>query len=265
MVWVLIIAFALVMGSFLNVVIHRLPRNESIVRPRSRCPHCEKPIAGYDNIPVLSYLWLRGRCRNCGQAISALYPAVELITAALVAVVVLRYGLRPVLAPYLLMTFILVAVTMIDLQLQIIPDKITLPAWVLFVVLAAVGWAVPALQWPIGIWDALLGSLIGAGVIASIMLLYYWASGKEGMGMGDLKFLGMAGALVGWKGVFLILMLGSFAGTLFALPLMLSGKAGRQTAIPFGPFLAVGTFVTMLYGRELIELYQAGMAGGYQP
>jgi leader peptidase (prepilin peptidase) / N-methyltransferase len=248
--------FGLIVGSFLNVVIYRMPRGLSIVWPGSRCPHCEKPIAAYDNLPVLSWLLLRGRCRHCAEPISAVYPVVELATAVLTCVVVAHFGLRPALAPYLVMTYALIAITGIDLEHQIIPDLITFPGVTLFVLFAIVGEYVPALDWPIGVRGALFGVLAGLLVILGIIALYYLMTKQTGMGFGDVKFLAMAGALVGAKGVVLTLMLGAFSGTLFALPLMILGRVGRKTAIPFGPFLALGAFITMLYGESIIEAYQ---------
>lgn len=255
--WFVLIAMSLTVGSFLNVIIHRVPQDLSIVWPGSRCPHCEKPIASYDNIPVLSWLILRGKCRKCSAPISAVYPVVEVLTVLLASVVFFRFGLRPVLFPYLLMTFLLIAITVIDFQLEIIPDKITLPAAVFFLLMALIGKYTPALEWPIGPLASLLGMLFGAGLILAIVGLYYALTRKLGMGMGDVKFLAMAGTLVGWKGTFLILMLGSLAGTILALPLMLLGKAGRKTVIPFGPFLALGTFITMLYGPQILRAYES--------
>jgi leader peptidase (prepilin peptidase) / N-methyltransferase len=265
MQWIFIVGFALIVGSFLNVVIHRLPHGHSLVRPGSKCPRCGTPIAPYDNVPVLSYLWLRGRCRSCGQAISALYPAVELLTAVLVSVVVLRFGLQPALVPYVLMTFLLIAVTVIDLQLQIIPDKITLPFTVVFLLGAVLGEFVPQLEWPISALGSVAGALVGGGIIFAIITAYYWATGKYGMGGGDLKYLAMVGALLGAKGVLLTLMLASFLGTAACIPLMVLGRVGRQSEVSFGPFLALGTFITMLFGDELIRLYQEMLGPAMTP
>lgn len=261
--WVFLIGASLCVGSFLNVVIYRLPLGLSVVRPGSSCPGCGKPIAAYDNIPVLSWLLLRGRCRRCSSSISVVYPAVELLSAVLAGLVLWRFGWRPILAPYLLMTFALVAVTFIDLEHQIIPDVITLGGLALFLLLALLGDFVPRIDWPIGSRDALIGAAFGAGVIGAIMAVYYLVTRNEGMGMGDLKLLAMTGALVGWRGVFLTLTLGSMAGTLLALPMMLLGRADRKTAIPFGPFLALGVYITLLFGRDILEAYDRSFGLGY--
>jgi leader peptidase (prepilin peptidase)/N-methyltransferase len=261
--WAFVAVFGLIVGSFLNVVIYRLPLERSIVWPGSQCPRCNAPIAAYDNIPVLSWLLLRGRCRNCSERISVAYPLVEAATAALTCLVVAHFGLRPALAPYLVLTYILVAVTAIDLEHQIIPDRITLPGVTLFLLLAVAGQFVPALDWPQTARGALFGTLAGAGVVLGITGIYYLMTREAGMGMGDVKFLAMAGALLGPKGVVLTLMLGAFGGTLIAVPLMLLGRAGRKTSIPFGPFLALGAFVTLLYGPSIIEAYQRSL--GVEP
>lgn len=250
-------AFGLVVGSFLNVVILRLPDPEqSIVFPGSHCPRCNRSLGVLENIPVLSWLAQRGRCRGCGAGISVQYPIVEALTAALTVVVVAHFGLRPALVPYLAMTWVLITVTFIDLHLQIIPNKITLPGTLLLLVMAGVGYFVPQLDWPIDWLSSLLGFLSGAGIVFGIILLYWWMTGEFGMGGGDMKLLAMVGALMGARAVFMTLIIGSFLGTFFAMPLMLIGKLNRKSAIPFGPFLAIAAFLTMLYGQEMLDFYK---------
>ena len=235
--------FGLVIGSFLNVVIARLPTGRSIARPPSACPACDAAIRWYDNLPVLSWLWLRGRCRACRAVISWRYPAVELLTAVLFALAARQLGPRLDLGPALLLLAALVAITGIDLDHQIIPDVITLPGIV-------VG-AVANLTVRPGNWlDTLLGIVIGGGLFLIIIL----ASGG-GMGGGDMKLGAMMGAFLGWKLVLLAILLGVFAGGAVAIGLLSTGSKGRKDPVPFGPFLALGAVVSLLWGQSLLAWY----------
>jgi len=232
-----------VIGSFLNVVIHRLPRRESLAFPASRCTGCGTPIRPWDNVPVLSWIALRGRCRGCGESISRRYPAVELLTALLFAAVVLVRGVDADLALELPMMAMLVAVAGIDLEHHIIPNKILLPAAVLAV-------AVTAVIHP----EQLPASLI-AGAGAFTFLLVAALAYPGGMGMGDVKLAGVMGLFLGLS-VVPALAVAFLTGTIVGVAVMVREGAGaRKSGLPFGPFLALGGCVALLAGPELIELY----------
>ena len=239
----------LVIGSFLNVVIARLPTGRSIARPPSACPACGAPIRWFDNVPVLSWLRLRGRCRACRAAISWRYPAVELLTAVLFALAARQLGPTLDLGTALLLLAALVAITGIDLDHQIIPDVITLPG---VVVGAVANLAVRPENWP----DTLLGIVVGGGLFLIIIL----ASGG-GMGGGDMKLGAMMGAFLGWKLVLVGILLGVFAGGAVAIGLLSTGRKGRKDPVPFGPFLALGAVVSLLWGHSLLAWY-LGRFGG---
>lgn len=239
----------LAIGSFLNVVIARLPTGRSIARPPSACPACGAPIRWYDNVPVLSWLRLRGRCRACRAVISWRYPAVELLTAVLFALAARQLGPTLDLGTALLLLAALVAITGIDLDHQIIPDVITLPG---VVVGAVANVAVRPENWP----DTLLGIVVGGGLFLIIIL----ASGG-GMGGGDMKLGAMMGAFLGWKLVLLAILLGVFAGGAVAIGLLSTGRKGRKDPVPFGPFLALGAVVSLLWGHSLLAWYLGRFAG----
>jgi len=239
--------FGLCAGSFVNVLIYRLPRRISIVRPRSACPSCRAPIAFYDNIPIVSYLVLRGHCRRCGAAIAWRYPAVELLTGVLFALVVARFGPTVTAAIYAAFAAALVAVTFIDLEHRIIPDRITLAGAVAGLALAPLtgrGWI-----------GAAAGALTGFGVLFLLAVLYEKIRGVAGMGGGDVKFALMLGAFLGLKGVLLTLFLASFVGSIAGAAVIALRGGGGKTALPFGTFLAPAAAVAMLVGDALIALY----------
>ena len=236
--------FGALLGSFLNVVIHRLPRGESLARPASRCPHCEAPIKPWDNIPILSWLLLRGRCRNCGARISPRYPLVEALTAVLFALVVLRLGADEDVWLGLAFVLVLVPVTFIDLDLRLIPNKITLPGAVVALVLVAVFDT-----------DDLLEHVI-AGVAAFMFLFLAALAYPAGMGMGDVKLAGVMGLFLG-RAVGPAMLIALLAGSLLGMAIMAKkGRAeGRKTAIPFGPFLALGGLAGLFAGDEIVDWY----------
>jgi leader peptidase (prepilin peptidase)/N-methyltransferase len=236
----------LLVGSFLNVVIARVPERRSLWSPRSACPGCGSPIAWYDNIPILSFLVLRGHCRSCGCPIPRRYPIVEAVTACLFAVAAWRFGptLDAVVAAALLA--VLVAVTAIDLERQIIPDVITLPG-ILAGVLANL--ATSRVPW----LESLLGIVVGGGVFLVIIL----ASGG-GMGAGDMKLGAMLGAFLGWKVVLLSVFVAVVIGGLLAVTLIATGVRGRKDPIPFGPFLAAGGAAGLLWGERVVRWYLSG-------
>lgn len=238
--------FGLIVGSFLNVCIYRIPKNKSIVWPPSACPKCGNGIKWYDNIPVFSFLWLRGRCRNCKDKISVQYPLVEFISAALTVLFVWHYGLSLWTAVLLVAVYALIILSVIDLELMIIPDRFSLGLIVLGLVFA---WANPNFS---GIWwERLLSSLLGAGVglfgVLAIALLGYVLFRKEAMGGGDVKLMGGVGALIGWEGVITTVVLASALGLVYSIFLMIYKGKKRGDAIPFGPFLSAGALINMLY------------------
>lgn len=231
-------------GSFLNVVIHRLPRSESLVHPGSHCPGCDTPVAPRDNVPLLSWLWLRARCRSCGEHISARYPLVELTCLITFAAVVLARGVGPELFLLLPFSALLIAVAGIDLEHRIIPNKLVVPALVY-------GLAVGALVDLDGMPERLIA---GAGAFA--FLLVAALAYPAGMGMGDVKLAGVMGLYLGVS-VVPALFAAFLAGTVVGLVIMAREGAGaRKKGVPFGPFLALGGLLAVLAGPELIELYE---------
>jgi leader peptidase (prepilin peptidase)/N-methyltransferase len=245
---VYVFVIGLCVGSFMNVCIYRLPAGRSIVRPASACPSCRSPIRFYDNIPVLSYLWLRGRCRRCGESISARYPMVELLAGLTALAAYLRFGPGFEAAAAFLFAATLEVVAFIDIDHRIIPDRITLFGIPLFF---GAGLLIPSLGW----LDAVLGVLVGGGSLLLIAWGYSALTGKEGMGGGDIKLLAMIGGFVGWQGVLFTVFVSSVVGTVVGLALMLRAKKGMKMALPFGPFLAAGAIARVFFGPELIFLY----------
>jgi len=248
-----VFVFGLIVGSFLNVCICRLPKNESIVSPPSHCPGCSYQIRWYDNIPLLSYLLLRGKCRGCGAHISLQYPLVELLNAVLTLLLFLRFGPTPAFAALFLFCSALVVITFIDIEHQIIPDEISLPGVVIGFLLSFV---IPGHTW----LNSLLGILLGGGSLLLVAWAYHRFTGKEGMGGGDIKLLAMMGAFLGWKAVLFIVFASSLLGSVFGVTIMLLQKKDGKLAIPFGPYLAFGAVLYIFYGRPLI-LWYLGLSG----
>ena len=240
--------FGAIIGSFLNVCIYRIPAGTSIVHPPSACPQCGQPIRWYQNIPLLSYLLLGGRCASCGVGISLRYPAIEALTGVLFALVLYYFGFSLATLVYWLLSAALVVITFIDLDHQIIPDVISLPG---IVIGFACSFLIPWLSW----LDSLYGILLGGGLLLSIAWLYEKLARREGMGGGDIKLLGMLGAFLGWKAIFPVVFLASLVGTLIGVPLMLIKKGDSRLAIPFGPFLAFGALVYLFWGQDLVVWY----------
>jgi len=242
-----IVGFGLVLGSFLNVVIARLPERRSLWAPRSACPGCGAAIAWYDNVPLLSFVLLRGRCRACAMPIPWRYPLVEATTAALLALAWVEFGptLEFVVAGALLTA--LIVITAIDLRHQIIPDAITLPGIVAGVVANV---ATHHLSWA----EVALGIALGGGVFFVIIV-----ASRGGMGAGDMKLGAMLGAFLGWKIALFGLMVGVVVGGAWAVILMALGVRGRKDAIPFGPFLAVGGAAALFWGEGVVQWYVAGL------
>ncbi len=248
---VLLIVFLLgaAVGSFANVLIYRIPRRESIVHPGSRCPECGESVRFYDNIPVLSYFILGGRCRACGGGISWRYPAVETVNGLLYLGLVLRLGWAPSTAVMAVFATALLVISFIDLDHRIIPNVITFPGM-------AAGVLVSLLPGYPRTIDSLVGLMVGYGFLYAVAWVYLAVTKKEGMGMGDVKLLGMIGAFLGWQAlpvtVLISSLVGAVMGVLFAAA---SGEGVRKFPVPFGPFLALGALAHVFFGRELILWY----------
>jgi leader peptidase (prepilin peptidase)/N-methyltransferase len=265
---ILVSTLGALIGSFLNVVIHRVPREESIVFPNSRCPSCGTAIRPYDNVPILSYLVLRGRCRACGVSISARYPAIEALTALLFGLVFMHDGLTLALPFDLIFVAALVALVFIDAEHMILPDVITLPGFVFALVVRVIvpntdglvflseglliGWPV----WAISLVGALFGAAIGGGSLWLMGWLWERARGVEAMGLGDVKMLFMVGAYLGWPLTVVTIFLGVVGGAFVGVGLMLwRRERDMQMLLPFGIFLGLGAILSLLAGQQLIRWY----------
>jgi leader peptidase (prepilin peptidase)/N-methyltransferase len=247
---ILIAAFVLgaVIGSFLNVCIYRIPVGKSVVSPPSSCPNCGHRIRWYENVPIFGWLMLGGKCSSCKMRISFRYPAIETLTGLLFVLVIYYFGFSYATPVYWLFAAALVTISFIDLDHQIIPDVISLPGIVVGFVCS---FFVPWLSW----FDSLIGILAGGGVLLAIAWGYALVAKREGMGGGDIKFLGMLGAFLGWKAVLPVIFLSSLLGTLVGVPIMLLQKGDTKFAIPFGPFLASAALVYLFWGQSLINWY----------
>jgi leader peptidase (prepilin peptidase)/N-methyltransferase len=239
--------FGAVIGSFLNVCIHRLPRGKSVVWPASACPACERELAWYENIPVLAYLVLGGRCRTCRAPISARYPIVEAITGVLFAAAYWYYGPSLLLVSRLLFVCALIVLFAIDLEHHLLPNVITLPG-------IAVGFAFSLVTEP-GWLSSLIGIAIGGGVLYAIAEVYYRLRHEEGLGMGDVKMLAMVGAFLGWKLTLVTLMMASFSGSIVGVTLIAMRRGSMKYALPFGTFLAMGAVLAATIGPDVLNWY----------
>ena len=260
-------------GSFLNVCIYRLPADESVVRPASRCPGCATPIAWYDNVPLVSWAWLGARCRACGASIPARYPLVEAATGGLALLALVHFGATPEAAVVFAFSAALLLITFIDLDHRFIPDEVSLPG-------ILVGLASSFLPGRVGPVDALLGVLVGGGLLWAVAWGYERSTGVEGMGYGDVKLLAMIGAFLGWQAVPAVLVVASLTGSFAGIALIgvrgggrggrrvvrrlgpgalipFARRAARRTAIPFGPFLALGAMLA-LYRPDLTMPWHLG-------
>lgn len=242
------IIFGLMIGSFLNVCISRLPKEESIVKPGSHCPKCRTPIRYYDNIPVLSYLILGGKCRYCQVSISIQYPIVEAITALSSFFLFITFGVSLSFFYYFWFAAALIAITVIDLHHQIIPDVISLPGIVIGLLGSLI---IPQMTF----LTSLIGMIAGGGSLFLVATVYQWLFKREGMGGGDVKLLAMIGAFLGWKAVILTIFLSSFIGSIIGITVMLIKGKDFKYAIPFGPFLALGAVISLFWGENLISWY----------
>jgi len=238
--------FGAVIGSFLNVCIVRLPADQSVVSPPSRCPRCGKPVEWRDNIPVLSWILLGGKCRGCREPISILYPLVELATAVLWGVMAWRYGLSLEALKGALFGTLLLGIALTDAREYIIPNEFTYGGLAIGLVLSAAGGLASVLA-------ALAGAAVGFAILWLVGVAGRWAFKEEAMGGGDIKMMAMVGSFLGWQGVLLTIFLGALAGTAIFLPLTL---IGRKKLVPFGVFLAIGAAVTYVIGPAIIDWYR---------
>ena len=245
-------AFGSCIGSFLNVCIYRVPREQSIVHPRSRCPHCQYPITWRENLPLLSYVWLHGHCHHCGGRISWRYPIVEALTGCATVAVFSRFGLNAISVVYLAFVCALIIASFVDLEFQIIPDEISLGGLALGVALSLL---LPSLHGTDSRWLALgrsvLGLLVGGGLLYGTGLLGDFIFRKESMGGGDIKLLAMAGSVLGWKLVALTFFL---APILALIPGLFVLLLKRSHVIPYGPFLSLGLLISLFLGNDLLRV-----------
>ena len=239
----------LVIGSFLNVVIHRVPRKIGFVAGSSRCPHCNEPLRWFHNVPVLSYLVLRGKCATCSQRISFRYPLVELLNAGFYLYCYWHLGISIQSISLALLSSALLVIFFIDLDFQIIPDSITLPGMIL-------GLAVSLDPDGLGIVNSLIGLVVGGGALYAIAILGDWLFKKESMGGGDIKMAAMLGAFLGWQKILLVFMSSAIIGLVVTIALMFfSAKLRRERLVPFGPFLSAAAVLALVAGDQIIDFY----------
>jgi leader peptidase (prepilin peptidase)/N-methyltransferase len=235
-------------GSFLNVLICRIPEGQSIVFPSSHCPKCQHPIRFYDNIPIISYLVLRGKCRDCHDKISPRYPLVEAITALMALLLFWKFGLSLKYLCSFIFTAALIIITFIDFDHQIIPDVITLPGIPIFFIGAV-------FIMGLSVWESLLGIVIGGGCLFAIAFGYEIITKREGMGGGDIKLLAMLGAFLGWKSLFFILFVSSLLGAVIGISLMVAKGKNMKYAVPFGPFLSIAAVAYLFVGFDVMNYF----------
>ena len=264
----------LVVGSFLNVCILRIPAGKSIVLPASACPACKKPIAPYDNIPVLSWLLLGGKCRNCKVRISSMYPMVELLTGLLFVACYFAFGLTTLAAKWAVFAALLVVLTITDIRERLLPDKVNflgLAAGLVFSLFTPASdgtalwianrwFAFPPPQPVLSFVDALLGAAVGSGLLWLVAEGYFRLRGREGMGLGDVKMLAMAGAFLGIKRTLLMILVGSLLGSLIGLAIIALLRKGRDYELPFGTFLGAGALLVVFFGTPALNWYQSLLA-----
>lgn len=237
-----------ILGSFLTVVIYRVPRGESIVRPPSACPACGTRLHAWDNIPVIGYLVLRGRCRYCRAHIPVRYVAIEIMAGALPVLLHYQFGLGRELLLYWPLAYVLLVLSFIDLDLRIIPDRVTLPGIV-------VGLVVAPLLGVVGFWDSVLGVLAGGGALYLIGVLGELLLKKESMGGGDVKLAAMLGAFLGWKLVLVGLFVAFFVGAVAGVAVLARRTSKWDSSLPFGPFIALGSVIALLWGEAALAWY----------
>jgi len=245
---VLIFILGLIVGSFSNVCIYRIPRNESIIYPASHCPKCRSKIKPFDNIPLLSYILLKGRCCNCKSKISLQYPIVEFLTGLTYLTIYLIYGLSIQSLIYIILSSALIIIAFIDLNQKIVPDIISLPGIV-------IGFIISFFVPYISFINSAIGVLVGGGIILIIGMAGSIIFKKEAMGGGDVKLAAMIGAFLGWKYIIISLFLGFFTGALAGIFLIVAKIKSREDMVPFGPFIVLGSFITLLWGEKIISWY----------
>ncbi len=246
---ILVFIFGLCIGSFMNVCIYRIPLSKSIVTPRSMCPGCNRLISAYDNIPVISYILLKGKCRNCGIPISLRYPLVETISGLAAFAIFMKFGISAEALIYFAFISALVVITFTDIDHRIIPDIISLPGIPTGFLLASL--LLPSMNYKV----SLAGILAGGGSLLAVAWIYNLITKKEGMGGGDIKLLAMIGAFTGWKGVLFTIFVASAAGTLAGIAVMLKTQKDMKLAVPFGPFLSIGAILYIFFGTDIISWY----------
>jgi leader peptidase (prepilin peptidase) / N-methyltransferase len=245
-VLVFVTVFGLIWGSFFNVLILRIPARMSLL-PRSRCANCLNPVPWYFNVPVFSYLWLRGKCHNCGQRISIQYPLIEIATAVLFLWIFLQFGLSWRVVAYGIFLSLLLVISVIDLYHQIIPDELSLPGIVLGVIATL---CLGEMEW----WESVAGILVGGGLFYSIATLYEKVTHREGLGGGDVKLLALIGAWLGVKSILTVVVLSSLLGSIVGIGIMILKRKDFKSAIPFGPFLALAAVIDLFCGQDLSTL-----------
>jgi len=251
--------FGAIVGSFLNVVILRLPQeNGSIVFPASHCPKCKTPLSWYENIPIVSYVFLRGKCGHCKTISSLQYPIVELLMALLSCAVFQRFGLTATAGGYFVFCAALLVIIWIDIHHQIIPDIISLPGIIAGLLFSFFNSNV---TWQ----SSLIGIAAGGGLLYSIALLYYILRKQQGMGGGDIKLLAMIGAFLGWQSLLFIVFFSSLTGTVVGIAAMIKQKKGGATRIPFGPFLSLAAFVYLFFDQQIIYFFKLYLEGNLMP
>ncbi len=248
--YMLLFVVSLLIGSFLNVCIFRIPYGQSVVWPGSRCPWCKRSIRWFDNVPLLSFVWLRARCRWCGGKISWRYPLVECLNGVGHLGIVYTFGWTPSAFVYALFFSVLLIVMMIDVEHLMIPDVLVLPGVVL-------GFLSSAFILPTGWISSLLGMALGGGILWMLAVVSPYLFGKEGLGGGDIKLLAMIGAFLGWQQVLMTLFLASLGGSIVGMGLIAFRYLERGQYIPFGPFLFLGAVASMLYAQELFGMYES--------
>ena len=240
---IFIFLFGAAVGSFSNVCIYRLPKKLSIISPSSQCPSCSKGISPFDNIPIISFLMLRGRCRYCQSPISWRYPIIETITGLIFLSLYLNFRISPQFFIYALLCTSLIIIAFIDLEHKIIPDVITFPGIIIGLIISL---TIPHIT----LINSIKGLLIGGGLFYAIAIL-----SRGGMGGGDIKLIAMVGSFLGWKNVLLTIFLGSFFGSIAGIALIILKKKNRKDMVPFGPFLSLGAIISIFFGRDLIYLW----------
>ncbi len=247
---IIVFLFGISFGSFLNVLIYRLPARQSLIKPPSKCPECESPIKFYDNIPIISYIILGGKCRQCKKSISLRYPVIEILSGLLTVYAIYSFGFSIKGFEVVFLSLVFLAIFFIDLDHTIIPDVFTIPG-------IFIGLALGFLPGSIVGWkQSLIGIAIGAGAFLLVGIMGRMIFKKEALGFGDVKYAAMVGAFLGWKNLLLMLIIASFLGSIIGISMIyLSGKKGKTTYIPFGPFLTVGAWVAIYFGDDLIKAY----------